>query len=451
MALLTSERSIEDFIKISSAGVDIASFTQIRAAIIKRYKQAYGQDIDVSTNNADGVFVNDLSLIINNILKSIQTMYANLDVNTASGVYLENLCRLANVVRKDATHSTAQITIENIGSSAIQIVQSSQSAGTIFVDQAGNEWYYNGSTINLEANQQIEITVEAAETGQVKASAGWINQALNEPFLSVVQENAATVGSIAETDSQLRARRTQSVGAAGTTVLQSLAGELLNINAIRDVKIYNNNQNVSSNSEQSDVTTKDGSILEPHSVYVIIRRDNNVALDEDELNGRASSTIGNIIYQKMTPGISVSSGGDNVTNGVIKEFNVAHDNIVELDQKVYWKQATPIHPNIDINIVAYNTFDLNSMKTKILQTLVEYMNGRQLSNDVNVNDIISEALNADPTAFGRSTYYVTGTNLLTEFITNPDTYFDYSVEASDIVVTQDSTTGNRLMQIQLRG
>ena len=76
---------ISEFIKITSAGVQIANFPQIRAALIERYKSVYGDDIDLSTASADGVFVNDLALIINNILQTIKTVYSNLDVETASG------------------------------------------------------------------------------------------------------------------------------------------------------------------------------------------------------------------------------------------------------------------------------------------------------------------------------------------------------------------------------
>ena len=85
------EVDITDFIKITSAGVKIADYVQVRAALIKRYRSIYGSDIDVSTASADGIYITNLALIINNILQSVKTMYSNLDVNTANGVYLDHL------------------------------------------------------------------------------------------------------------------------------------------------------------------------------------------------------------------------------------------------------------------------------------------------------------------------------------------------------------------------
>ena len=58
--------NIDEFIKLTNAGLKIATFTQVRAALIDRYKSIYGSDIDLSTGSADGIFVNDLALIINN-------------------------------------------------------------------------------------------------------------------------------------------------------------------------------------------------------------------------------------------------------------------------------------------------------------------------------------------------------------------------------------------------
>ena len=71
----------------------------------------------------------------------------------------------------------------------------------------------------------------------------------------MVQEKDADIGSPEESDTELRARRNQSGGAAGVTVLESLLGALLNVVGIEDVKIYNNNTNAATTS--ADETTVD--------------------------------------------------------------------------------------------------------------------------------------------------------------------------------------------------
>lgn len=139
---------IQDFLRLTNAGLKVASFVEVRASIIDRYKAAYGTDIDVSTGTADGVFVNDLALIINNILQTIKTVYSNLDVETASGEYLDNLCALANIYRKQETASIASVEVTN-GST-----EQTFTSDITFVDQAGTEWIYkNTGTLTFAPNE----------------------------------------------------------------------------------------------------------------------------------------------------------------------------------------------------------------------------------------------------------------------------------------------------------
>ena len=57
---------ISNFIQFTKGGIKIASFVEVRESLINKYKEVYGSDIDLSTASADGVFVNNLALIINN-------------------------------------------------------------------------------------------------------------------------------------------------------------------------------------------------------------------------------------------------------------------------------------------------------------------------------------------------------------------------------------------------
>ena len=138
-----------------------------------------GNDIDLSTGNADGVFVNDIALIINNILQTMQNLYENLSVNTASGAFLDRLCALANVTRKGETASTASLILTNETENDITL-----QSNTIFVDTNGTEWIYEGDNIIIPhkvTNQpvtEISIVVKCTELGPIEAKAGSINQTL---------------------------------------------------------------------------------------------------------------------------------------------------------------------------------------------------------------------------------------------------------------------------------
>ena len=378
--------TINDFIRMTASGVQVASFVQIRSALIDRYKSVYGQDIDLSTGTADGVFVNDVALIINNILQAMQTMYSNLDVNTASGVYLDVLCALSNVRRKGSTYSNTSLLVTNPTN-----VMSTEYENLTFVDQAGTEWYHPGK-VQFNANETKQLMVVCKEPGEIKAPAGWITQTLEVTYLTVKQENDANVGSNQETDVKLRARRTQSSGAAGVTVLESLIGALLNVSGIEDVEVYNNNKTTST-------IAADGTTIDAHSIYVVIRKQDGVTIDD--------KTIGDIIHEKLTPGIHSCefTGSNGIAKSYVYTSEIYGVTIEESQQNVYWKEATPINPEIVVTIDTLDHFSSNEFDV-IGPALIKYMNELRLGQIATSTDILIETVTSDPSFRTRPTFTV---------------------------------------------
>jgi len=417
MGYLDNTRTITDFIRFTNAGVDIASFTQIRDAITTRYKEVYGQDIDltVTPTNADGIFVNDLALMVNNILQSIKTMYANLDVNTASGIYLDNLCRLSNIVRKPATPSNVYITVRNIGNDPITVKKSSDANGITFVDVSGSEWLYEGSDFTLNSGDSQSIQVFSSTAGEVEAAAGSIVQAIGNQYLEVTQPADANLGNDAETDSELRARRAQSVGATGATVIEALVGALLNITAIRDVKIYNNNTN-------ANETALDETTIGPHSIYVIVRREEGITVPD--------ATIGQLISDMLTPGIGTNKPKDGLQ--AIKQYSVgrASQYLKLADEVFYWKECSPVTTGtITITLNKFANYSNETAKL-IQQRVIEYFDTLPIGQTPSQNDVLFTAMTADPTFNGSPTYSVASvTGVPTE---NADTYFKFGMDNVEV-------------------
>ena len=163
--------NISNFITFTAGGLQIASFVEIREALIARYKEVYGTDIDLSTGTADGVFVNDLALIINNILLTMETLYSNLDVRTATGTYLDTLCALANVTRKPATYSSTYLKVTNTAQAPTGLLND-----LTFVDKSGVEWVA-AEPVEIGAGETKSILAVCTEAGSVSAPAGWVARA----------------------------------------------------------------------------------------------------------------------------------------------------------------------------------------------------------------------------------------------------------------------------------
>lgn len=397
---------VNDFIKFTANGLQIANFTQIRAALIVNYKSIFGTDIDLSTGTADGEFVNETALIINNICQAMQILYSNLDVRTANSTYLDALCALSNVTRRPATYSNASLQITNTSNSSLTLTNPS------FVDQAGTEWSYNGE-ITLASNETQEITVVCTEAGSIQAPTGWIIETVETLPIDVVQSQPANVGLERETDNELRAKRNQSSGAAGTTVLASLVGALYNLSGVRDVKIYNNNTD-------SNISAKDTTTVGPHSIYVAIRKEEGVTIKDE--------AIGTIIYEKLTPGISTNASTAASANGTAKDYiyvvKILGAEISLSQQHVYWKECKGIAPQITIQLNPTTYFSSDNIRDNVGPALMEYLNKLEIGTDLTQNAILVETISLDPLFRGKPTYTV-GTITISS-ATNPDTYYKYT-------------------------
>lgn len=396
---------IKDFVKLTSGGLDIASFTEIREGLINYYKEAYAidDDVDLSTGTADGVFINNVALIINNILKCMAQMYANLNVDFATGRFLDILCKLSNVYRKGATRSSTFLTLTNI-SNENKLIQPSD---VDFVDKSGMTWNLT-APITIAAGQTLSVYVECSVDGPIQAPAGWIYQtdALQDD-LTVIQANDAIPGKTTESDAELRSRLAYSSSASGLSTFDGLVGALLNISGIKDVYIYNNNTS-------STETLTDNTEVSGHSIYVTVRKEENVDIPD--------ATIGSIIYEKLTPGISTTESAD-TTNG--KSFDYVDSSISSFveteEQTVYWKQAPSILPQFSITFSPYERF-VSTELYSICNTLKAYIDALPLNHQLTEQEIQTCALNADPLSRGRATYYISD---CTFAASNPDNNIEY--------------------------
>ena len=425
--IFNSEVNFGDLVKMTKNGVVVASFPKILSMLKKRYKEVYGSDINVDATTADGIWLHDISLLINNILQTMQMLYANLDVNSATGVYLENICKLANVSRKSATPSRAEVTITNIGSSAI-----STTKGIICLDREGREWSTE-KNITLESNESVVLTLTCNDVGEIKAVAGSIYQVINTDsniLLSVYQGRDAVVGTNAESDADLRARKNQSNSPIGVTILESLQGALLEQTGVRDSLIINNWR-------ETNYTTYKGydhTTIGAHSIYIVLKT-------IDEMSEDIKNAIGETVYNKLTPGIATTIPGydndgtwTNPDGGEIVEVNyfpsIYGISYEGFDVNIYWKKATPIAPTIEVTLNPKSYYTPEE-RQEVAENFMSYLNSLPLNTDLIADELKLKVMELDPTFKGVNTYSVsdlsiTGADVSTHNYTNPLTYYEYN-------------------------
>lgn len=413
-------QQISDLIKLTASGLYVASPADIREALIERFKEIFGSDIDLSTSTADGVFVYDLAVMINNMYDAVASLDNQGKINAASGESLDNLVKLSNIIRRQATSSTASILVTNTSGTA------KTENGMSFLDNAGTVWE-TGETVTFQPGETKTVEVVCETVGKVKAPAGSIKETVQQSSYVVKQPFDSIDGSEAETDSELRIRFQQMQGATSKTVLQGLRSALLSVSGIQDVKIYENNSLVSQ-------TMNDGTNLPAHSVYIIIRKDEGVTVD--------ASAIGNIIHAKMTTGIPTTKMTDGITSGEGKDYEYTDatygSSLVNTLEHIYWKEAIPVSPQITINISSRDNYTSETNKL-ISDAVCRYLNSLPIDTAIyDTSGIATVASGAIPKIKGTPVAYVYGVKIggASSFVT-PNTYFKYN---SVLVVAGETLT-----------
>lgn len=399
----------QNFLSLTNAGLEIASFTEIRGYLIERFKSIYGSDIDFSTGTADGVLVNDLSLIINNILQTISSLYNNLDVNKATGVYLDSLCALSNVSRRQANASYAYLTLTYTGDTSRDFSPLDLS----FVDKSGEIWS-SKEGVSFDPNTSKVIMVTCNKKGKIQAPVGWIYSPVDTTLPLVVnQEEKAIEGEERETDFELKSRLVKSQASLGISTTDGLVGALMNITGIQDVYVYSNNS-----SEDSDALA-DGTEVGAHSVYVVIRPKKGITVED--------ALIGNTIYERLTPGIPTQE-----TAASSPDINKSYDYITEVrgirqsiaTQTVYWKEASGYADRLTITFTPESFFTTDEF-SKIANNIMRYANNLGIGETFTQNQLMAQSIYADPRFKGIPTYKVVSTTITGESV-NPLRYYNYN-------------------------
>lgn len=410
-----------DLISYGKHGIVVADYGKIREVLINRFKLIYGSDIDLSSTSADGQWIEEQALFFNNILQMVKQFYSNLDPRQASGEFLDIIAAYTNVMRLPATRSNVSVLIEGLTPN----ISYTSNTPLVLLDRNGTTWTCSPFTANALGTGVVIATCD--EFGPVRAEVGFIYttvELLNG--VTITMQSDAIVGRNRESDAQLRARRNNSLSAKGTTVIESIISELLITTGILDASIYNNDTG-------SNLTSKDGTVIPSNSIYVLLRKNENIDIPVEK--------IGSIIYEKKTPGIYTMISA---ITGDRKSYN--YPNTLNITQTVNWKDCTPIAPEIKIEVTPRDFFvsgsDETSTGIRVGNDIITYLNNLPLSEDIKYFELLSEVLYADPLFRNINTYTVVSIKIndVEGDYTNPDTYFNYtsiaiSTSGSNVIIT----------------
>lgn len=414
---------------------NVANMSTIINNLCDFYKSVYGSDIDLTKGNADYQYIYGIALIINNIFSTVDNMYKQIMPDTAVGSFLDVLCSFSNVIRKEATKSTCVVYVKGLN-------EGSYTYGSIIgYDRGGNKWTYNGSIVVSNTDDPIAIIMTCEVDGDIAPMPGdspedhggsWDNsigdiQTASPTDYILYQIDYPDVGTYKETDGELRSRRKYELNGKSVNVLEGLKAELMSISGVDDVYIYDGGY-VHKSLDETEVKIA--------QIYLVIKYK-----DVD------NKTIGNIIYNKLTPGVSTAKSIDNDPNtGANRTYTIEKKFGKEnIKLNYYWKQCKPIHPTIVVKYTINNNYNENNVKDDIIKNVKNVTYNTKLGEVLSIGDIMSAVMRADKPVDGVSTFFVTSCTIdgNANYVAK-DAYYEYTnfVFALDSVKNEVTLTIN---------
>ena len=417
---------------VGSAGLSIAVYSEILTDNLQGFLNIYGQDQIVDPSSAIYQLLSILSLKPADCNTGLQLAYNQSSPLYAVGAGLDRLCKLIGIARRQATFSTATLTIGGTAGSTI----------TNGVAEDVNGYYWTLPTsVTIPNSLSINVSAVCATPGAVVAQAGQINiisQTSTSGWLTVTNSSPSTPGTAVETDSELRARFAQSVAVPSETLLAGTRSGLLALTDVRRVNVLENPTNVvdsyGNGPHSLTCVVQGGTATE---IADVIYNNRGIGCNTQAAAGNFSTTatfgsgatsitvasgagvlVGQIISDltnsaAVTPGTTVadtyvsgstnvpltaptlaaSGAGDSMSFTLMVATPVADDNMGGQVTNISYVPAVPIPVYVTMTIhglTGFTTATLAAIQTAV----VSYLNALSIGEPVVYSELYGAALNA---------------------------------------------------------
>ncbi|WP_312110795.1 baseplate J/gp47 family protein [Pantoea septica] len=346
---------------VTASGISAPDYQTILSTITKYFQQIYGTDAYLEPDSKDGQMVALVALAVHDANNSAIQVYNSFSPSSGMTDALTRNVKINGIARKAATNSTVDVTLTGTAGTTI-------TNGSV-KDANGVIWNLPAS-VTIDVSGSVTVTAKCANSGAVAAVAGSITK-INTPtrgWSAVSNASAATIGSAAETDAQLRVRQSQSVAIPALTPFDAVDGAIANVAGVTRHKLYEND---------SGAVNSDG--IPAHSIAAIV-------------DGGDVTEIAQTIRGKKGQGVA-TFGSTTVT--VPDKYDNPH--------AISFSRSTdvPIYVAITLKVFTGYTTQIGE---QIKQAIADYINSLTIGDDVLLSRIYSPA-NLGVVSGGNAKYY----------------------------------------------
>ena len=340
-----------------------------------------GEEINFTSSSPDGQITNVLAEIGTVARELLTETYNSLSPSNCSGTVQDIRYQINYLYRKGGTFTIQNIAITTDRTVTLQGLDASyndiNASSYTVSDNAGNLWYLI-DTATIYAGT-TSLPFRAKNMGLVIPTIGTITtqNTIVSGVTSVINSVGYTsLGEEQETDEEFRIRRDRSVANASANNVDTIIGELLQLDGVTDAYVWINNSN-----------STDDTGTEAHTLWTII-------------NGGANTDIANILYANI--GGSETRGSVEVVTPTITGQNLT----MRFDRPT----VVPVYVKFDIMVTGdKDNINLDGLKSSLVE-ITHYNIGQDISTaELTTNASYSLKING-----GENIAYITNLEISTD-------------------------------------
>ena len=223
-------------INFTENGIEIADASDIASAVMALFSAAFAiqnKTLNTSYTTPQGQLATSFAAIINNKNIDFLRICNNFDIDKATGVWLDALCALFNIYRKEAVPTTVSCVCTGLSGTVINGMNELEPSKV--ADAEGNV-YVCQTTTTIPAGGSVTVTFQNEVGGAIACPTNTVTSIVTtiSGWDTVNNPNAGVVGSDTETDAELRKRYKEFVNNNASGTIGSLVSAVLGLDGVLD-------------------------------------------------------------------------------------------------------------------------------------------------------------------------------------------------------------------------
>lgn len=268
-------------VAFNDSGIVLPLESQILAGVSQDYNEAFGGNLNTALETPQGQLISSTTAIIGDKNAELALLMAQVDPDTASGVFQDAIARIYFINRRPATATTVNVTCGGVPGTVLP-------AGLIVQDTSGNQ-YQNLSSGVIGSDGKTTLTFTALKTGAISCPAQTIVSVFKSlaGLETVTNDVAGVTGTDVESRIQFEQRRRQSVAINAQGSVDAIRASVASVTGVTDILVVENTSNQTINIGVTNYP------LAPHSIVVSVI-------------GGSDSDIAKAIWQKKNAGCDMN-------------------------------------------------------------------------------------------------------------------------------------------------